>query len=206
MNFGSFGASGAAGSGLLSGSCAPDGFKRGLDTNYGGTWHQVDLTTAGPGGTPIPNNYISDLYADPSDATGATVYMTLSGYSRKWQGGPGAGFGHVWKSTDGGASWSNLDGLDSSGGYNGADSFPDVPANQIRVVNGDLVVSTDLGVIVHPAGSAAGHWERLGLADPLADGNLPFVPTVSVATGAGDGQAYFATHGRGIWSVPESDL
>ena len=185
-----------------SNNCAPDGFKRGLDTNFGGTWHQVDLEAAG-----VPNRFISDVYVDPSDSTGGTAYMVLSGYSRKWQGGPGAGQGHVWKTTDGGASWTNLDGLNTDGGYAGADSFPDVPTNQIRIApNGDLVVSTDLGVVVHPAGTATGHWERLGLVDPLADGNLPFVPAVSVTWGAGDGLTYVATHGRGIWTVPDSAL
>ena len=188
--------------GWCSGSCAPDGFVRGLDTNYGGTWHHVDLDKAG-----VPNRFISDVTVDPSDSTGGTAYMVLSGYSRKWQGGPGAGQGHVWKTTDGGASWTNLDGLKTDGSYVGADSFPDLPANQVRIApNGDLLVSTDLGVVLHPAGTAAGHWERLGLADPLANGNLPFVPTVSIAWGGGDGLAYIATHGRGVWTVPASAL
>jgi hypothetical protein len=185
-----------------SSNCAPDGFNRGLDTNYGGSWHQVDLDAAG-----VPNRYISDVYVDPSDSTGGTVYMVLSGYSRKWQGGPGAGQGHVWKTINGGTSWTNLDGLTSTGAYAHTDSFPDVPTNQIRIApNGDLVVSTDLGVVVHPAGTATGHWERLGLTNALANGNLPFVPTVSVAWGGGDGLAYVATHGRGIWTVPASAL
>src|SRR3954471_20136138 len=188
--------------GWCSGSCAPDGFARGLDTNYGGTWHHVDLTAAG-----VPNRFISGLTVDPSDTTGGTAYMVLSGYSRKWQGGPGAGQGHVWKTVNGGVSWTNLDGLRSDGTYTGADSFPDVPANQIRIApNGDLVVSTDLGIVIHRVGTAATHWERLGLTDPLANGNLPFVPTVSVAWGAGDGLAYVATHGRGVWKIPASAL
>src|SRR5581483_7784124 len=64
------------------------------------------------------------------------------------------GYGHVWKTTDGGATWTDVSGADTA-----ADSFPDVPANQLRIApDGTLVVATDLGVFTdNVAADGPGH-------------------------------------------------
>ncbi|MFI9255444.1 WD40/YVTN/BNR-like repeat-containing protein [Streptomyces sp. NPDC053069] len=154
-------------------------FGRGIATNYGGTWHQVNLPAA------FPNRYISGLTIDPSDASGKTVYAVINGFSRHWNEGPGAGYGHVWKTTDGGTTWTDISGDPAA-----RDSFPDAPANAALVTkNGALVVATDLGVFTS---TSAGHWTRLGT-------NLPTSPAVYLSSGPDGGQVYVATHGRGIW-------
>jgi hypothetical protein len=156
-------------------------FGRGVATNYGGSWHQVDLPAA------FPNRYISGLTIDPSDASGKTVYAVINGFSRHWNEGPGAGYGHVWKTTDGGATWTDISGDPAA-----ADSFPDAPANSALVsANGTLVVATDLGVFTS---TSAGHWARLGT-------NLPTSPAVYLSPGPDGSQVYVATHGRGIWKT-----
>jgi BNR/Asp-box repeat len=162
---------------------AVDGtFGRGIATNYGGTWHQVSLPAA------FPNRYISSLAIDPSDASGKTVYAVINGFSRHWNEGPGAGYGHLWRTTDGGATWTDVSGDPAA-----SDSFPDAPANAALITkSGTLVVATDLGVFTS---TSTGHWARLGTG-------LPTSPAVYLAPSPDGGQVYVATHGRGIWKTP----
>ncbi len=175
------------------GACNPGStFGRGILTNYGGTWHQLAL----PAG--FPNRYIADVTIDPADPTGATAYATLSGFSRHWNEGPGAGYGHVWMTRDGGATWTDVSGSDAAG-----DSFPDVPANRLLIApDGSLVVATDLGVFTDDVQSdGLGHWRRLGATDPTSSANLPTAAAVYVVPSPDGKQVYVATHGRGIWKT-----
>ncbi len=158
------------------GPCNPDGFARGISTNVGGTWRQLALPSS------LPSRYISGLAMEPTDLSGRTVYVGFNGFSRAWIEGPGAGLGHLWKTTDGGATWTNVSG-----------NIPDVPINDVLIVNGKLVVGTDLGVLVSTDGGAT--WSRLG-------SNLPYTTTLDVHAGP-DGKLYAATHGRGIWSITQ---
>jgi hypothetical protein len=175
------------------GDCnAGSAFGRGILTNFGGSWHQITLPAN------FPNRYIADVTIDPADSTGATVYVTLSGFSRHWNEGPGAGYGHVWMSKDGGATWTDISGADTA-----SDSFPDVPASRLLVApDGTLVAATDLGVFVDNVSSdGLGHWQRLGLNDATATGNLPTAAAVYLAPSPDTKQVYVATHGRGIWET-----
>ncbi|MFG2666533.1 WD40/YVTN/BNR-like repeat-containing protein [Streptomyces sp. NPDC048387] len=159
-------------------------FGRGIATNYGGGWHQVALPAA------FPNRYVSGATIDPSDASGKTVYAIVNGFSRHWNEGPGAGYGHVWKTADGGATWTDI-----SGDTAAADSFPDAPANSALVTkDGTLVVATDLGVFTSST-AGPGHWARLGTG-------LPTSPAVYLSPSPDGSQVYVATHGRGIWRTP----
>ena len=175
------------------GDCNPgSSFGRGILTNYGGSWHQISLPAA------FPNRYIADVTIDPGDSTGATAYATLSGFSRHWNEGPGAGYGHVWMTTNGGTTWTDISGPDTA-----ADSFPDVPANRLLVTkNGTLVAATDLGVFAdNVAAKGLGHWQRVGESDPTAPGNVPTAAAVYLAPSPDGSQVYVATHGRGIWET-----
>lgn len=173
------------------GSCNPGAsFGRGIVTNYGGTWHQVTLPAD------FPNRYIAGITIDPSDASGKTVYAVLNGFSRHWNEGPDAGYGHIWRTTDGGATWHDI-----SGPVTAADSFPDAPANRLLITPGGmLVVATDLGLFTSTPG-ATGHWKRVGLTDPSATGNLPTAAALYLAPSPDGRELYVATHGRGIWKT-----
>jgi hypothetical protein len=156
------------------GPCNNIGFARGISTNQGGSWHQLTLPDA------LPNRYIEAVTLDPSDPSGRTAYLGLSGFSRKWTEGPGAGYGHLWLTRDGGTSWSDVSG-----------NLPDLPVNRVLLVGGKILLATDLGVVVSSNGGAS--WSRLG-------GNLPASTAMDLTLGP-DGLVYAATHGRGIWAI-----
>jgi hypothetical protein len=157
------------------GPCNTIDFSRGISANTGGTFRQLTLPAT------LPNRYISAITIDPADASGNTAYLGFNGFSRRWTEGPGVGLGHVWKTVNGGATWTDVSG-----------NLPDIPVNDIVISNGRLVVATDLGTVVSAARGGS-TWSRLG-------GNLPFTTVMDLHLGV-DGRLYAATHGRGIWSI-----
>jgi len=176
------------------GSCSSSIYNSGVATNYGGPWHQLAMKYTKSDGTeaPMPERYISAVTIDPADPTGATVYVTYNGFSAHYIEGFGAGFGHVYKSTDGGVHF-----VDVSGDAADINSLPDVPMSDLVVgPSGALYVATDLGVFVHPAGAATGYWQIMGTALPttISADLLTFTDTSGT-------WLYDGTFGRGIWKV-----
>ncbi|NUS14144.1 MAG: glycosyl hydrolase [Streptomyces sp.] len=166
------------------GPCNNQGFTRGLAVgNEDGTgWHQVDLPATGAQGA-VPNRYLAGLAIDPSNSS--HVYLAVNGFSRQWTEGPGAGFGHVFESRDGGTTWQDISA-----------DLPDVPANALLAQpGGGLVLATDMGV-VYRAPHRTG-WERVA--------RLPAVAVLQLKTGP-DGRIYAATHGRGLYAIGAGTL
>ncbi len=147
-------------------------FASGIATNYGGTWHQISM--AG-----LPDRYISGVTVDPSNP--AHAYAVFSGYSRHWI--PGGGIGHVFETTNGGQSWTDISG-----------NLPDIPGDALVLSHGRLALGTDQGVFAASVGQgAATTWSRLGTGLPNA--------VVDDLTAGPDGDIYAATHGRGVWRI-----
>jgi len=129
--------------------------------------------------------WVSWVAYDPVDPS--VAYATYSSF------GGGA---HVWKSTNGGATWSALDGT-------GAGKLPDIPVNTIAVDPANrshLFIGTDLGVFSSVDGGTTWLIENTGFANvpvfslaiqpnPLAAGPLPVY------------ELFAFTHGRGAWKV-----
>ena len=156
------------------GPCNNNGFTRGVATNAGGTWHQLDLTG-------VPNRFVGGVEVDPNDSQHA--FLAMNGFSRRFTEGPGAGVGHVFETTDGGAHWTDISA-----------NLPDVPTSSIKLTpHGGLVLGADLGVYYRAPGSTS--WARLG------GSTLPLTTTMDIEV-ASDGDVYAATHGRGVWSIP----
>ncbi|WP_412543385.1 glycosyl hydrolase [Longispora sp. K20-0274] len=170
----------ASGGTIYAGWCGPcnnQGFTRGIATGKadGTGWHQLDLPVDGT----LPNRYVSGFDVDPANPK--HVFVAFNGFSRKWTEGPGAGVGHVFESTDGGAHWADRSA-----------NLPDVPANAVKFLpGGALVLGTDLAVFYRAPGAKS--WSVLGK-------NLPTTAVLQVRTDA-NGRLYAATHGRGIWSI-----
>jgi hypothetical protein len=150
-----------------------------------------NATLNGPGGNSInPNQFpISSAAIDTSDPTGNTAYVTVMGFT----GGPG----HVWQTTNAGASWTDFSG-------SGLSTIPDSPANAVVVdaVAGVVYAGTDVGVFQSLTSTAA--WTEVGPTPNAAGGVTGFLPDVAVTALAifnSGGQELLraSTYGRGIW-------
>jgi sugar lactone lactonase YvrE len=147
-------------------------FTRGIATNYGGTWHQVSMTG-------LPSRYIAGVTVD--QANPAHAYAIFNGYSRRFV--PGGGAGHVFETTNGGKSWTDISG-----------NLPDIASDALVLAHGKLALATDAGVYTAAAGRGSRtSWSRLGSSLPNASVN-------DLTTGPG-GYIYAATHGRGVWRI-----
>ncbi len=122
--------------------------------------------------------FVSGLAFDPTNPE--IAYATYSTF----------GGAHVWKTMNGGASWSSIDGA-------GAGAVPDIPVNCIVVDPTNpvrLFIGTDLGVFVTTNGGASWNLENTGFA------NAP-VESLSLNTVNGVTTLYAFTHGRGAWRI-----
>jgi hypothetical protein len=177
----------AAGQGYAAwcGPCWPGyvsetGFNRGLISNIGGSWHQLDLATVPSGCDAVPNRYITGIAVDP--AAQRHAYISVSGYARHWMVGPDdPGTGHVFQTTDGGTCWHDVTG-----------NLVDAPANDVALVGTHLVVADDVGVFA--SGLAGGTWKKVGVG-------LPHTIVADLNT-TPDGRLLAVTHGRGMWAIP----
>jgi hypothetical protein len=130
---------------------------------------------------------VSSIFVDAHDPTGATVYVTLQGFSVP----------HLYRSTDFGTTWTNLNR-----------NLPASPANAVLVDPNDantVYVATDATVYVTQAINTCpttNCWSPLGTVLP----NAPVIAlqaAVQMATGDGRfGMLRAATYGRGLWQTP----
>jgi hypothetical protein len=148
-------------------------FNRGIATNYGGTWHQLDVSS-------LPDRYIAGITVDRRNP--ARAWVVFNGYSRRWI--PGGGVGHVFETDNGGRSWTDISG-----------NLPDIASDALVELHGQLALATDSGAYTAPSGEGSRtRWERLGTGLPNASLN-------NITTGP-DGYLYVASHGRGVWRIP----
>ena len=158
------------------GPCNSAGFTRGIATNYGGSWHALTLPAS------FPNRFIQAITVDPANP--AHAYVVFNGFSRRWTNTFSAGEGHVWETTDGGVSWTDISG-----------NLPDAPGDDlVLTTSGKLVEASDIGVFVATAGQgAATTWSRLGTLPHASVNDLQLSPNGSYIIAA--------THGRGLWKI-----
>jgi hypothetical protein len=146
-----------------------------------------NVTNNGPQGSINPNQFpVSSVAMDSSDATGATAYVTVMGFT--------GGTGHVWKTTNFGAAWTDFTA-----------NLPDSPVNAVVVdsVNGVVYVGSDVGVFF--SSTSAANWTELG-PNPSSSqsGFLPNVAVTALGLFNSGGQELLraSTYGRGMWQYP----
>ncbi len=144
----------------------------------------ADVTNNGPQGNINPNQFpISSVATDSSDSTGNTAYVTVMGFT--------GGTGHVWKTTNAGATWADFTA-----------NLPDSPANAVVVypAMSQAYVATDVGVF--GSSTSTPNWTELG-PNPSTNqpGSLPNVAVTALGVFASGGQQLLraSTYGRGIW-------
>ncbi len=130
---------------------------------------------------------VSSVAVDAHDTTGQTVYATIMGFGLA---------GHLYRSTNGGAQWTDI-----------SSNLPGAPANSVVVDPGDantVYVATDTGVYVTQQVTMCAStncWSVYGVGLP----NAPIVQLLAgggIAGGGANGQLRAATYGRGIWTLP----
>jgi hypothetical protein len=140
-------------------------------TNGGGSWN---LVTGG-----LPNRAVTYLAVDPTNAQNAVV--VFSGFNSTTPTTPG----HVFKTTNGGASWSNISG-----------NLPDIPVNVILLDPSapatNFFIGTDLGVF---------HSSTGGNSWCAFNNGLPNVAVLDLVLNPTTGMLVAATHGRGAWKA-----
>jgi photosystem II stability/assembly factor-like uncharacterized protein len=129
----------------------------------------------------LPNRYITAIAADPQQA--GTAYVAFSGFS-----GYGDNLGHVFTTTNAGASWTDISG-----------NLPNIPADDIVVdplQANTLYVATDFGVFYTTNGGTA--WGTLVNGLPRAAVlSLKLHPSRNL---------FAATHGRSMWETNVSSV
>jgi hypothetical protein len=135
------------------------------------TWTQSLLTNT--------RSYpVSSIALDSHDPTGGTAYATVMGF----------GVGHVLKTADGGASWTDITG-----------DLPDAPADSVIVDPNDsnvIYVGTDIGVFQTVNGGA--NWVEYGPSS--GPGSLPDVVVTRLRI-FGNQKLRASTYGRGVWEI-----
>ncbi len=159
-----------------------------------GTSSFTDVTGNGPAGNINPNQFpVSGVAIDASDPSGDRAYVTVMGFTE----GPG----HVWKTTNAGASWTDYTA-----------NLPDSPVNAVVIdpVLGQVYVGTDVGVFASSTSSP--NWTEVG-PTPGANrtGFLPDVAVTALAIFSSGGEKLLraSTYGRGIWQwnlVPDFSI
>lgn len=138
-------------------------------THDGGTtWTQADDPDL-----PDPKRWVTRVQADPADPM--TAYVTFSGFRN------GDDTSYLFRTTDGGATWTDVTG-----------DLPDAPLNDVNVIGDLLVVASDVGVFLSQDGGAS--WLALG-------SGLPNVPVHELRWHGPTRSLYVATFGRSAWEV-----
>ncbi|WP_243319058.1 dockerin type I domain-containing protein [Geothrix paludis] len=153
---------------------------------------RVYLTSSGgsswtKGGTlPGSASYLSCIEFDRTTPT--TVYVGSVA--------PTSTANHLWKSINGGGSWTAIDGSPTA-----SNGFPfGIPVHVVKadpLVANKVYVGTDFGVYVTSDGGAT--WSRFG-------SNLPLVATRDLYIAPDDSFLRAATFGRGVWELQTAQV
>ncbi|HZK75164.1 MAG TPA: hypothetical protein VFD88_14335 [Clostridia bacterium] len=161
--------------------------------NNNSIWTRVGLaggsaTSGGQGGTglkanaTLPRRPVAWIAVDRSNYR--TAYIAYNGYNAATPHQPG----HVFKTTDGGASWTDISG-----------NLPDNPVNSITLdpaYPNTLYAATDVGPFVTYNGGA--HWSALGTT------GFPIVAVDQIDLDPSHRMIVAGTHGRGAFKLTDT--
>lgn len=126
--------------------------------------------------------WVTSVAFDPKNTN--TIYATYGNFGGK----------HVYRSADGGATWTSSDGPDGDP----ARALPDIPVHCVVVDPDDtsrLYLGTDVGVFVSLDGGATWMVEETGFGPAVTEWLAVIRDT------SGRKRLFAFTHGRGVWRV-----
>jgi hypothetical protein len=138
-----------------------------------GNWSKTLILTGGTG-QGVADRYFTHVEIDPVHEN--EIYLTVSGY----------GTGHVFRSVNSGANWTNISG-----------NLPDNPSNDLVIHytssnTKELIVSCDIGIFRTDAETIS--WQ-------LVASGLPNAPAMDLDLNRLSGILRTPTFGRGVWEV-----
>ena len=163
---------------IWSGRALTIGFPFFVSTDSGVTFSQTQIPSI------TPNASISGLATHPTDAN--TAYVLFSNAQKA----------KIIMTTDLGQTWSELSGFGSN--TSSSNDFPDVAVYSLLVMptNTNIIwAGTEIGIFESTDAGATWHYSNNGFPAVAVWEMLAF-----------DGQVIVATHGRGIWTAPLSDI
>ncbi|MGH9525854.1 MAG: WD40/YVTN/BNR-like repeat-containing protein, partial [Terriglobales bacterium] len=133
--------------------------------------------------SPLPTNGSLPFGAIAVDPANAQVaYLGVQGFIA------GTDYGHVYMTSNGGASWTDITG-----------NLPDSPVNAIAIdpeIPNDIYIGTDVGVFAATDGGVSGeNWQQMG-------SGLPASAVLDLKIDDATRLLVAATHGRGAWAIP----
>lgn len=151
---------------------------------YDGGQNWADTTQAPlPNNPVLPNRAATWVATHPAD--GRQAIVVFSGWN-----GSGNQPGHVFRTVDGGTTWTDISG-----------AIPDEPAFAVVVDPArpnEVYVGTEYGVYVNTQAWSGSTWTRIN------SGQLPNVHVHQLEFSRANGKLRAATHGRGIWELTVS--
>ncbi len=150
-----------------------------VSSDNGANWNDTTKSPL-PNNPVLPNRSATWIATLPSDGTKAIV--VFSGWN-----GSGSQPGHVFRTLDGGATWTDISG-----------ALPDEPVFTVAVDPNhpnDVYIGTEFGVYVNNAGWTGSTWTKIN------NGQLPSVHVHQLEFSRANGKLRAATHGRGIWEL-----
>jgi photosystem II stability/assembly factor-like uncharacterized protein len=175
-------------------------------TVNGGVWETTDATGFLPTWTPLtdylPSLAISDLAFSPTDPTHRTLYAATGSYSSAGDdGGPGAG---IYKTTDGGATWTVL-GSDVFGNRRIRNVVPTALDGGRVVLAGTRFDTTIHTGGVYRSGDGGATWALIS-----GTGGLPLRPVSFLTGDPGEPHRFYAavqeTSGTNIYRSDDGGL
>ncbi len=158
-------------------------------TSTGKIWKSTDggATLAGWSdvtAAPLPNRFCTDIAVDRANPN--IVHVTFSGFNSSTPAAPG----HVFRSTDGGANWTDISGTPGT-----ITGLPDIPVNAVEIDAHSattLYVGTDIGIF---------RTTNVGASWTVFEAGFPHVAVVDLELDESRDILTASTHGRGMWQM-----